>query len=42
MNISHQLQEIGVFLAENRFVTILEYMAVPLVAMIERDGIARQ
>ena len=40
MNITHQLQEIGVFLAKNGFVTILEEMAVTAVPPIEGNGIS--
>jgi len=40
MDVSHQRQEIGILLADDRFVTILKEVAVPPVAAVERNGIA--
>jgi hypothetical protein len=42
MNITDQLQEIGVLLTDNRFVTILKQMATPVVFQIISDGVTRQ
>jgi hypothetical protein len=42
MDVADQFEEIGVLLADDRFVTVLEEMARALVAEIEIDGIAGQ
>ena len=42
MNIPNQFQQIGIFLAHNRFVSILEKMAVTSVPPVEINGIASQ
>ena len=42
MNIADQFQQIGIFLAHNRFVSVLEKMAVTSVPPVEINGIARQ
>jgi hypothetical protein len=42
MNIPYQLLQIGVFLADNRFVSILKKMTVALVALVEIYHISGQ
>jgi len=42
MNVSHQLQQIGLFLAQGGFITILEQMSVSAVATIEGNCIPSQ
>ena len=38
MDVSHQCQEIGFLLADDRFVTILKEVAIPPMAAVERNG----
>ena len=40
MDVSHQHQEVGFLLADDRFVAILKEVAVPPVPAVEGDGIA--
>jgi hypothetical protein len=40
VNVSHQLQQIGIFLAQDGFITILEEMPMPPITMIEKNGIS--
>ena len=40
MNITDQLKEIGVFLAEDRFIPILEEVAMSPMAAVVGDGVA--
>src|SRR3989339_866049 len=42
MDVADQFEEIGVLLADDRFVTVLEEVARALVAEVEIDGIAGQ
>jgi hypothetical protein len=42
MNVTDKLEEVGLLLAEDGFVAILEEMAGSFVAFVERDGIARK
>jgi hypothetical protein len=42
MNVTHQLQQIGIFLTDNGFVAILEKMAAPMVFQIVPNGMTRQ
>lgn len=42
MNVSNEFQEIGIFLAEDRLVAVLEKMAMPPVTQIKGDCIAGQ
>ena len=40
MDVTHEFSEIGVLLADNGLVAILEQVAIPLVPPIEVDGMA--
>jgi len=42
MNVAHQLQEIGVFVADNGLVAVLKKMSGSLVAQIENHGVTGQ
>jgi hypothetical protein len=42
MDVSHQLEEIGILLAENRLVPIMKEVAVPPVPVVEDDGVTRE
>ena len=40
VNVTNKFQEVGVFLAHNGFVTVLEEMACAFMAFIEGDGVS--
>jgi len=42
MDIAHQIQEIGIFLAKDGFVAVLKKMPVASVAAVETAGVTRQ
>jgi len=42
MYVADQLQQIGLFLTEDRFVPVLEKVTVPVVATVEADAISGQ
>ena len=42
MNVPYKFQKVRVFLAQNRLVSVLEKMPVPIVAAVEGDSISCQ
>jgi hypothetical protein len=42
MDIPHQFEQVGILLAQNRFVPVLEQMAMALMAAVETDGVSGQ
>jgi hypothetical protein len=42
VNVSHEFQQVRILLANNRFVTILEEVATPLMSLIEINGMPGQ
>jgi len=42
MNVAHQFFEIGIFLAENRFVPVLEKLPMPVVLAVKTHYIPRK